>query len=168
MSQRLKLFQFSVKRLLLITTVVALLLAMLGKSIMDYQRSIAASRLIQDVGGTASWNPEFFENLYRYQTVAAITGVRFPDSPLTEERIKAISQIPYRFGLHLQAQSLTCESFMSLTEVQQMFHLVLSNTSLTEDDVLRFQSVRPDVEVMFGYPHESGFQLFPPLPVPIN
>lgn len=77
-----KRFQFTLGRLLFATTIIALLLALFGKSVMDYRQSVAIAQSIQELGGSVSWNPELHENLLRYRTVFAITDVHFSNTEI--------------------------------------------------------------------------------------
>ncbi len=59
---------------------------------------------------------------------------------------------------------MTEESFKQLSEASGMWYLVIKNVSVDEGDIAKFHSIRPDVEVMFGYPGDSNYHEFSPLP----
>jgi hypothetical protein len=163
-----KRFQFTVRRLLFATAIIALLLALFTKSVMDYRQSATIARSIEELGGSVSWNPELHENLLRYRTVAAITDVHFSNTEIGAKQCKALSLIPNRFGLQLDGKPVTEELLGQLSGVSGMWYLVIKNASVDEADIAKFQNIRPDVEVMIGYPGDPNYRAFPPLPVPID
>ena len=63
--------QFTLRRMLVATAIVAILLAIFAKRTIDYRQSVACADAIAKVGGSVHWNPEVVETLIRDQTVAA-------------------------------------------------------------------------------------------------
>ena len=163
-----KRFQFTVRRLFFLTSIIALLLALFLKSVMDYRRSASTAKSILELGGSVSWNPELLENLIRYQTFAAITDVHFSNTEFGAKQCEALSLMPNRFGLQLDGQLVTEELLGRLSKISGMWYLVFKNGSVDEADIAKFQDIRPDVEVMIGYPGDPNYREFPRLAVPID
>ncbi len=63
---------------------------------------------------------------------------------------------------------MTEELLGQLCAVSGMWYLVIKNVSVEEAVIAKFQSIRPDVEVMIGYPGDPNYREFPPLPAPIE
>jgi hypothetical protein len=148
------------RKLLLATAVIALLLAVFTHRVVEYRRSIASADAITELGGTVSWNPELLENLIKDQTVARITDVHFTNPQLNAEQWHALAGLPHHFGLQIDGPTFTQASLAALVDATHLDYLVLFNTSLTETDIAEFQLKRADVDVMFGYPGDVNFREF--------
>lgn len=153
--------QFTLRRLLFATAIVAILLAIFAKRTIDYRQSLACADLIAKHGGRVDWNPEVVETMFRDQTVARITDVRFTDPRINPKDWTRVLNLPLRFGLHIDGKTFTDESLDGLVDVRRLSYLVLTKAAIDEDDVRRFQIERPDVDVMFGYPGGDNYRLFP-------
>ena len=158
----MKRIQFTIWRMLLMTAIVAVLLAVFSKQTINYRQSIACAAAIAKLGGTVSWNPEILENLVRDQTIARITDVHFRDPKLNAEDWKQLVKLPLRFGLQVVGPSFTAESLNALVGCRNLHYVVFWNESVSDQDVVTFQALRPDVEVMFGYPGDQAYRNFPP------
>jgi hypothetical protein len=147
--------------MLLATAIVAVFLAIFAKRTIEYRQSLACADAIVQVGGTVHWNPEVVETLVRDQTIARITDVRLIDPRIDAKDWNRLLNLPMRFGLHIEGKTFTDESLEALANVRRLSYLVLTRTTVDEGDVIRFQSARPDVHVMFGYPGDDDFRRFP-------
>ena len=154
-------FQFTLRRLLVVTAVTGCLLALVTQRVVEYRRATSSARVITRLGGSVSWNPELFENLIRDQTISRITDVHFSNPTLDAEQWKALSRIPHHFGLQIDGLTFTADSMRELAGIAHLDYVVLNNTMVDESAVVAFQKQRPDVAVMFGYPGEPHFKEFP-------
>lgn len=153
--------RFTLRRILIATAIVAVLLAIFAKRIIDYRRSLACADLIVRSVGRVDWSPEVMETLFRDLTTARITDVSFTDPRLKVDDWTQNLNLPLRFGLHIDGKTFPDESLDALVDVRQLKFLVLTNTMFDEGDVIWFQAERPDVDVMFGYPGDDNFRQFP-------
>jgi hypothetical protein len=154
-------FQFSLKRLLIGTGLAGLLLALASRQAMDYHRSTSSAESIAKLGGSVSWNPEIAENVIKFQTISRITDVRFTNPRLDAVEWQSLSAIPHRFGLQIDGQTFTDDALIHLVGIPRLEYVTLDNTRVTEAGVIEFQRQRPDVTIMFGYPHDSNFNVYP-------
>lgn len=153
--------RFTLRRMLFATAIVAVLLALIATRTIDYRQSLACADVIAKNGGRVDWNPEVVETLFRDQTVARITDVRFTDPRINAKDWTQVLNLPLRFGLHVDGKTFTDESLDALVNVRRLTYLVLTKTTIDDGDIIRFQAKRPDVDVMFGYPGDADFRQFP-------
>jgi hypothetical protein len=154
-------FQFTLRHLLVGTALAGLLLALVARQAIDYHRSTSAADAIAELGGSVSWNPEFAENVIKHQTISRITDVHFTNPRLNADQWQSLAVIPHRFGLQIDGQTFTDDAMSQLVDIPRLAYVTLNNSRVTESGVIAFQRKRPDVTVMFGYPHDPNFNVYP-------
>jgi hypothetical protein len=154
-------FQFTLKRLLIGTVLAGLFLAFVSRQAIDYHRSTSSAETIAKLGGSVSWNPEIAENIIKFQTISRITDVHFTNPRFGAVEWQSLSAIPHRFGLQINGQTFTDDSLTHLVGIPRLYYVTLDNTQVTESGVFEFQRQRPDVTIMFGYPHDPNFNVYP-------
>lgn len=132
--------QFTLRRLFLTIAVAGLLLAVTARQIIEYRQSRMVAVAVADLGGSVRWQG------------SRIRDVRFQNPQLSVDQWHTLSNIPYRFTLDVDGKSFTAKTMHDIVEIENLEYLVLHNTSLMQNDVVKFQKQRPDVGVMIDIP----------------
>ena len=154
-----KWFRFSLRKLLVLVAVSALILAVCSRLSSEYQQSRMSAKIIEAAGGNVSWQTEsFFLNV----TVPSIGIVDLQNCKLTDEVYAALAKIPDEyFVLMIDSNIFNQQAIVRLAKIENLSGLFLESGPVAEELVLDLQERRPDIMVTAGVNSESGYREYP-------
>jgi hypothetical protein len=154
-------FRFSLRTLLIATTIAALVVGIATKEIVRHLRATNVAAKVRGLGGTVHWNSEILETLLRDQALTRITDVHFTNPSFPSEQWVVLKDLPQRFGLQVEGKRFTDDCLDHLKEVSKLRYLVLNETGVTDAGVAQLKRNMPNLHIMFGYPGDSNFREIP-------
>jgi hypothetical protein len=154
-------FRFSLRTLLIATTIAALVSGIATKEIVRHVRATRVAAKVRGLGGAVHWNSEVLETLLRDQALTRITDVYFTNPSFPSEQWTVLKDLPQRFGLQVEGKQFTDDSLDHLKGVSKLRYLVLNNTGVTDAGVAELKRSLPNLRIMFGYPGDSNFREIP-------
>lgn len=153
-------FQFRLRTLFLVTTVIAVLLGLvtttLGPYLPEYRRERQAMtelfRLDPSDFGTVSFGfdyvgPAWLRKIYgdRYFSRVSVAGIHHD---LTEEDIRHLKAFEHLKRLHVEGRGvLTDAGLRRVRDLPQLRTVVLGYTDVSEDAIAELQRARPDLAI---------------------
>jgi hypothetical protein len=158
-SSKKKWFSFSIRKLLIFVTIVAIFWAWLSHlSFFEFRKSRSSANVIQAAGGTVSWSDD---TIFRDATFPCIAIVELQDCELTDDVYAVLAVIPDYFALHIGSESFDQDAMRKLAEVQYLSGLFLDPGPVAETSIRQFQNERPDIMVTVGFLGGSSFREYP-------
>lgn len=114
------------------------------------QRNAQAEKTIQKLGGSIEWTvpgSAYFVAIYGMATELPIL-VSFSDPTFPPDQWLKLNDIPpYPIIMSIDGSSFNRDSLTYLKEVKALKFLIVTDTSVTQDELQQFKNARPDVDL---------------------
>jgi hypothetical protein len=159
-------FQYSLRSLFLLTTLVAVSMSCVAVTIQECRRQKAVADAIEKAGGWANWRFIFLREVLRDDSLVCVTHVNLSGRPTTDADLARLQGLTELEDLDLHNTEVSDEGLRHLSALAHLRWLNLNGTRVTDAGLVHLERLRelrrlylPGIEVTVVHPHDGTLRL---------